>query len=214
MGFSGKAASPSSGVWRSSSRAFGRSVLSLLPVLVIVVAVRTSGFYAGLSFEGLRASVEGWGCLAPGTLVVVYAVGVLGQIPGSVFVGAAVLAFGPEVGWILSYAGATLGNLFSFALVRWGRGARSQGTQFESWAQAGLLRLESTGLGRLGRLASTRPLLSTTLIRVVFPSTAVVSFALALTSLPFHIYVGASLLGVVPQLTLTVGIFSWVSEGF
>ena len=126
--------------------------------------------------------------------VFLYGLGVVAHIPGSLFVGAAVLAYGPLWGGLASYAGALWGNVLSFGLVR----------------MTGYRPLRSVRwpvLVALMRRLDRQPVSAVTLIRVVFPTTAPVNYVLALSDLAWSPYVVGSMIGVLPQLIATVGLF-------
>ncbi len=171
-----------------------RVLWALLPLAGIIAAVRGSGVVSHLDVEGLRAHLQGLGGWAVVPFVFLYGLGVVAHIPGSLFVGASVLAYGPVGGGLASYAGALWGNVLSFGLVR----------------MTGYRPLRSVRwpvLVALMRRLDRRPVSAVTLIRVVFPTTAPVNYVLALSGVAWSPYVVGSMVGVLPQLIATVGLF-------
>jgi len=57
-----------------------------------------------------------------------------------------------------------------------------------------------------------RPTRSVTAIRIIFPTTAPVNYALALPDIAFPPYLVGSLVGVLPQLVACVWLFAFVFE--
>lgn len=167
--------------------------LALLPLLIVFVAAWATGVAIDLDATAVRNFVAPHGPWALPLFVFLYGLGVLAYIPGSVFVGAGVLAFGPVTGGLASYVGATWGNLLSFGLVRL-TGFRPKPVK-PGFLQRTLDQVES------------RPTTAVLIVRVIFPSTAWVNYALALTPVPTRSFVLGSMTGVLPQLVATILVF-------
>ena len=176
-----------------------RLLAAIVPVALIVFAIRATGLLDAMNVDGMRALLETAGFWRVPVFILVYGVGILAYVPGSVFVAAGVLVFGPGWGLVWSYLGAALGNLLSFGIVRWtGYRPLARGT----WPLA----------DRLFMRLAARPIAAVALIRLVFPTTAPINYALALTDLRLPAYLAGSLVGVVPQLVACVWLFAWVFE--
>lgn len=176
-----------------------RLLVAILPIAILVLAVRTTGLIELVDVEQVRALVQRAGIWRVPLFVMLYGLGILAHVPGSVFVGAGVLAFGPGWGLVWCYLGALLGNLLSFGIVRLA-GYRPLATR--SWPM----------LERLFLRLVQRPTRSVTAIRIIFPTTAPVNYALALTDIAFPPYLVGSLVGVLPQLVACVWLFAFVFE--
>jgi uncharacterized membrane protein YdjX (TVP38/TMEM64 family) len=172
---------------------------AIVPIVILVVAIRATGVMDLDEVDQVRALIQRAGIWRIPLFIVVYGIGILAHVPGSVFVGGGVLLFGPAWGLVWCYLGALLGNLISFEIVRLMGYRPLAGV---SWPV-----LE----GLFSRLAE-RPIRAVTLIRLVFPTTAPVNYALALTDVAFGAYLVGSLVGVLPQLLACVWLFGFVFD--
>ena len=171
-----------------------RLIAALVPIVLVVVVVRATGLHAMLDVERIREVVAGGGAWRVPIFVLIYGLGILAYVPGSLFVAAGVLAFGSGWGLVWCYLGALLGNLLTFGLAR-ATGIRP------------LARNDWTVTDRLFRRIHSQPIRSVILIRTIFPTTAPINYALALTDVPFGAYLTGSMIGVLPQLVAAVGLF-------
>ena len=174
-----------------------RLVWALVPLALLIAAVHLSGVLQHLDVEGIRATLKSAGIWAIPAFVVVYGLGIFAHVPGSIFVGAAVLAYGPWLGGAASYGGAFLGNVLTFGWVR----------------LTGYRPLETVQwpvLQRLMARVDSHPTWTVLLVRIVFPTTAAVNYVLALSGLPTRAFCLGSLIGVLPQLVATVALFAAV----
>lgn len=178
------------------SRLALRLLAALLPVALLVVALRASGLLDALDVEAIREVVQGADVWGIPLFVVLYGVGIVAHVPGSVFVGGGVLAFGPGWGLVWCYLGALLGNLLSFGIVRFA-GVRPPGRVGWPVLRSLLARLDERPLG--GVIA----------IRSIFPTTAPVNYALAIAGVGLAPFVVGSLIGVLPQLLFCIGLFAF-----
>ena len=177
-----------------------------LLLLLIVLAARGLGAAAGLDAQFVREYVKAFGFWSPVVFVMIYIGGIVAQLPGSIFVGGAVLLYGPTVGFVLSYAAAFLANVLIFSSAR-----ITSGEAFVPTLQNE--RIQHFGVAKAWSMLSQRPFAGVVLIRLVLPTAAAVSVALAMTPVGFRSYAIGSMVGVVPQLLLTVGVFGWALYG-
>ena len=182
-----------------SVRVILRVCAAIVPVVILVVAIKTTGVMDLNEVDHVRALIQSAGIWRIPLFILVYGIGILAHVPGSVFVGGGVLLFGPAWGLVWCYLGALLGNLISFEIVRL--------TGYRPLARASWPVLE----GLFSRVVE-RPTRTVTLIRLVFPTTAPVNYALALTDVAFRAYLVGSLVGVLPQLLACVWLFAFVFE--
>ena len=176
-------------------RIWRRVMITLVPLALLIVAVRLSGVAANLDVAAIRNTLAEHGVWALPVFVFVYGLGIVAYVPGSVFVGAAVLAYGPIVGGLVSYFGSLWGNVLSFGWVR-------------VLGYRPLAQLDWPILSSLLRGLDTHPTTAVMLVRVVFPTTAPVNHVLALSAISWRSFVIGSLIGVLPQLIATVLLFS------
>lgn len=175
--------------------------------MAAVLLIRLSGFLDQLSAEALREGVTNLGPLGPIAFVAAYVLAVLGQVPGSVLVAGGVLAYGPVGGLLLSYVGGTSANLASFMLARRARGRSAR----LCWANSP--RVEQLMRWPAIRTIRRRPVMGVLAVRLLLPTAAVASFALALTDVRWSHYLVGSMMGLVPQLLLTAGLFAVIFQG-
>jgi uncharacterized membrane protein YdjX (TVP38/TMEM64 family) len=180
-----------------------RVVVAVVPIAVLVAVVHSMGLVDAVDVESIRRTLEGAGYGRIPLFIAIYGIGILAHVPGSVFVGCGVLVFGPVWGLCWCYLGALAGNLLSFGIVRW--------TGYRPLDRLSWPRVDGLLAGLLTRLAA-RPTWAVTAIRTVFPTTAPVNYALALTEVPFSAYLIGSLVGVLPQLLASVWLFAFVFE--
>lgn len=178
-----------------------RVVLGLIALLGGLWLLRASGFLEALDADGVRAQVARAGPWSPLVYIGVYVAGLFAGVPGSVLVGGGVLAFGGLEAGLLAYAAAFLANGLAFFLARSATGRSLASVQA---APSGLGRIE-----RWVRAAERRPFQGVLIVRLLLPTAVVASFALALTPVRAGVYLGASALGVLPQLGATVALFTW-----
>lgn len=120
-----------------------------------------------------------------GTLLfcALFAVGNLGQIPGWLFLAAAVLALGPAWGAGVTYVAACLSCAVTFGVVR-ALGADGLRSLRGRWARRVFARLDA------------QPLRSVILLRLVFQTAPVLNVALALSGIAFRPYALGTLAGL------------------
>jgi uncharacterized membrane protein YdjX (TVP38/TMEM64 family) len=162
----------------------------------LIVLSSVSGLGKELKPDAFRAHVLAAGSWGPLLLLVAFAVGELVHVPGVVFVGAAVLAYGRPLGGLLAYVGAIVSLAVSFAVVR-GIGGKPLGAI--KWAFARRL---------LGQL-DTHPLRTVVLLRSVLWMTPQLNYALALSNLRFRDYLLGSAAGLVLPIVALSYVFAW-----
>lgn len=176
----------------------GRRLLAVaVAVLALLLVARLSGL-ADRSPEvlvgELRALVLSWGAGGALLFVVLFAVGELLQIPGLVFVAAAVLSYGRLHGGLLAYFAGLVSVSVSFAV-------------FRALGGAALADLERPWLRKvLGRLRE-RPVRTIATLRAVLLLSPPLNAALALSRVRFRDYLAGSALGLLPPVAGFVLLF-------
>ena len=105
------------GGWARSPRA--RIALLVTLVVALALAAHVSGLGASLTRERIAAIATSWGTLGFLLYVALFAVGEIAQLPGVIFVLAAVAAYGPWLGTLAAYCGMFAA---SAAVFLFGRG--------------------------------------------------------------------------------------------
>ena len=167
-------------------------------VFVVGVTLHVSGLVT-IEPEAIVAWLRNagpWGAVA---LVVLFAVGTLANVPGLVFIAAAVTLYGPATGYAVALVGAIAAVNLTFALGR----ATGLGNSAA---------LERPLVKRVTRLLDERPILTLTLLRAVILVSPPVNYALALTRMRHRDFAIGSALGlVIPMLVVTQGMQCLIS---
>lgn len=167
-------------------------LLILAAVIVgCYVFANNAGLLTRLDTDSIRTTISQLGALGILAYFVLFSIGQLMHVPGVVFVSAAALAFDAYLALTISMAGAAISMSLSFFLVRL---------------------IGGTPLGNLKsrRLASAidrldqQPVKTIFLLRLVFSTGAWLNYALAMTKVSYWQYIGASVVGILPQVALTV----------
>lgn len=115
--------------------------------------------------------------------IALFVSGNLLQIPGWLFLAAAVLSFGALLGGVATYLAASLSCAFTFLLVRLIGGDALR--RFDHpWARRFFLRLD------------TAPVRSVTGLRLIFQTLPALNFALALSGVGWRSYMAGTLIGL------------------
>lgn len=176
-----------------------RLLLLLAGLGGLALALRASGLTGRLSLEGLRDAVQAAGPWGPGVFTAAFCLGELAHVPGLVFVGAALLVWGPLQGALLAYLAALASVSCTFLLVRGLGGQAAAGLRW-SWARRALYRLER------------RPVATVAPLRAVLVLSPPLNYALPLTSLRFRDHLLGSALGLVAPLGVAALASGWVLE--
>jgi uncharacterized membrane protein YdjX (TVP38/TMEM64 family) len=167
--------------------AWSRRHARLLGLLVFLLLLAGLAHFSGLrgqfNLAYLRSILEGHPALGVLTFVALFTLGNLIQLPGGLFLAAAVLVLGPLWGGVLTYVAACVACAFTFLLVRWLGGAA-------------LRRLQSPLAQRLLVQLDARPIRSVVLLRILFQTLPALNYSLALSGLPFRAFALGTLLGL------------------
>jgi len=171
-----------------------RLVLRLLAVALLAIALvvigHVTGVTANLSTEkihGLAVRSGSWGAVI---YIGLFAVGLFVYVPALVFVAAGVLAWGHVYGGLLAYAGAFVGAITSFTVVR-AIGGRPLGE-----LRGARVRKILDGIER-------RPILTVALLRTFLLSAPALNYALALSPVGWRSHAAGTALGLVPSVAVT-----------
>jgi len=171
-------------------------VLGALFVGTLVVAHFT-GLTEQLSRERIRAVIDGLGPLGALAFVGLFVIGELAHVPGFVFIGAAILAYGRLAGGVLGYVGALAAVGVAFVVVR------AIGGQ-------ALASIRRPFVTRLLAHVDARPVAAITVLRTLLILTPALTYALALTRVRFRDYMVGSALGLALPIALMSVLFDWL----
>jgi uncharacterized membrane protein YdjX (TVP38/TMEM64 family) len=167
-------------------------VVAFLAALVVIGKV--TGASEQVTVENLRgwmSDAGAWGVLL---FVVVFVVGELIQVPGLIFVAAAVLSYGPLEGGVLSHLTAVLSVCFSFAVARFMGGKALAG-------------IELPWVGRVMEKLNDHPIQTVVILRATLVLAPPVNYALGLSSIKFRDYLIGSVLGLIPPILIFAVLF-------
>jgi uncharacterized membrane protein YdjX (TVP38/TMEM64 family) len=176
---------------RTGLRRWLRPALVLVAVLALWVIAEKTGLRKNASAEKLHALMEragAWGFVA---YLGAFVVGMLLQVPGTVFLLGARIAYGAVGGGVLAYVGAVLAVTVSFVFAR-----TLGGRAFAEirWKPARRL------LAHLG----DRPVRTIALLRVVLWMNPPLNYALAMSTVRLRDYVVGSAIGLLPAVVLVM----------
>jgi len=160
--------------------------LALL-LLSLALAARAFDLHHRVTPGALRELAGGPGGRA--FFVLAFCAGELLHLPGLLFVGAAVLVWGPVEGGAFAFAAGLLSLSVAFALTRL-VGGQPLGVVQRPWVQRLLEKLDR------------RPVLTVAALRAVLAFAPPLNVALALTPMRFRDYLAGSALGLVPPVAV------------
>lgn len=156
-------------------------VLFFLGLLLAIFEI--SGLRHHFSLQFLRQAILDNKITGLFIFILVFALGNLVQIPGWVFLAAAVLALGRTWGGLATYIAASTSCLISFLIIRFVGGDALR--QLDS-------RIATKILGQL----DARPIKSILLLRMLFQTLPALNAALALSGVRLRTYLVGTLLGL------------------
>jgi len=121
--------------------------------------------------------------------ILLFALGNLIQIPGWVFLAAAVLTLGRVWGGVVTYVAAVTSCAFTFMAIR-------------AIGGNALRLLKNRFAIRIFRQLDTRPITSVALLRVLFQTVPALNYALAMSGIRFRDYVVGTLVGLPAPIAL------------
>ncbi len=131
--------------------------------------------------------------------VLLFSLGNLIQIPGWVFLAAAVLALGKTWGGIATYVAASVSCILTFLTIRWIGGDA-------------LRQLKNKTAARLLRQINAHPIKSVLLLRILFQTVPALNYALALSGVKFRDYLIGTLLGLPLPILLYCLFFDYLAK--
>lgn len=175
-----------------------RRIVRLIILGVVIVALfvvaHLTGLTASFSTAKVRTLMQSAGAWGVVVFIVAFAVGEIVHVPGMIFVGAAVLAYGRVRGGLLAFAGAIASVSFTFAFVRTVGGKP-------------LASLENRRVKAILAHLDRRPILTVAGVRLVTWMLPAASYALALTNIAFTDYLAGSALGLALPIAVAAALF-------
>lgn len=173
------------------------AVLLFLGVLLALFEV--AGLRDHFSLEFLRQTILGNRIGGLFVFILVFALGNLIQIPGWVFLAAAVLALGRTWGGLATYIAASLSCVSSFLVIRFVGGDA-------------LRQLDNPIAASILRRLDAHPIRSIVLSRVLFQTLPALNYALAMSGIRFRSYLIGTLLGLPLPIALYCLFFDYLGK--
>lgn len=177
-----------------------RRLLLVALFLGLMLAVfQFSGLREHLSLQYLHDTLlahKGWGLAL---FALLFALGNLIQIPGWIFLAAAVLALGRMWGGLATYVAATFSCCTTFALIRLLGGSA-------------LRELDNKLAQRIIAHLDEHPVTVITLLRVLFQTVPALNYALSLSGVRFRQYLLGTLLGLPLPIALYCLFFDYLGK--
>ena len=164
-------------------RQYTRLFLVLLFLAVLLAAFELSGLRGHFSLAYLHQILSDNPLSGLLVFILVFALGNLVQIPGWIFLAAAVLALGRTWGGLATYIAAVLSCSVTFFAIR-GVGGSA------------LRKLNGKFATRMLSQLDAHPIRNIALLRILFQTVPVLNYALALSGVRFRDYLIGTLLGL------------------
>jgi uncharacterized membrane protein YdjX (TVP38/TMEM64 family) len=132
--------------------------------------------------------------------VLLFSLGNLIQIPGWLFLAAAVLTLGRMWGGVVTYVAAVTSCAFTFVTIR-------------ALGGDALRLLKNRVAVRLLRELDTHPVASVALLRILFQTVPALNYALAMSGIKFRTYLVGTLVGLPVPIALYCIFFDFVATG-
>ncbi|MCF8178570.1 MAG: VTT domain-containing protein [Sulfuritalea sp.] len=176
-----------------------RQLISVLLFLVVLFAAfELSGLSEHFSLDFLRHRISEHVFSGLLIFVLLFCLGNLIQVPGWIFLAAAVLALGEMWGGIATYIAACVSCVFTFLSIRWIGGAA-------------LRKLDNKIVTRLLARLDAQPVRSVAILRILFQTVPALNYTLALSGVGFREYLLGTLIGLPLPIFLYCVFFDYLA---
>ncbi len=172
---------------------------ALLFLGVLALVFTLSGLRGHMNLAYVREQLQGHPVEGFLTFTVLFVLGNLVQIPGWLFLAAAVLALGQGWGWLVTYLAACISCMVTFLLVRWLGGDALRAVP-NRWVIKVLAQLDRS------------PVRSVLAARVLFQTLPALNYALAMSGIRFTSYFLGTALGLVLPLVVYCYFFETLAK--
>lgn len=184
---------------RAPRRSLGRRLLLVAAFLLALFAIAEwSGLRAHLDLDMLRMTLSAHPAGGLAVFIALFCLGNLAQIPGWLFLAAAVLALGRVAGGLATYVAACTSCMVTFYCVRWLGGDALR--QLDG-------RLARRLIARLDRA----PVASMVALRTLFQTSPALNYSLALAGVRSRDYLVAAVAGLPLPILLYCLFFDYVA---
>lgn len=177
------------------------ALLRLLTLMVIIVGLyslaKVSGLIDQANPEGVRDLVREAGTLGLLAYFLMFTLCQLLHVPGLLFIAAAGLLYGSQMGFVYGMTGAMISVTVSFVLVR-SIGGRPLANPKRRW------------VSRMMAALDTRPVITVLTLRCLFSTAPWLNYGLAMSQISYRDYILATFFGVIPQAVLVTFFGDWL----
>jgi uncharacterized membrane protein YdjX (TVP38/TMEM64 family) len=178
---------------------YKRILLVVIFLALLLALFQLSGLRAHFSLEFLHQQLLENKLTGLLIFVLLFSAGNLLQIPGWIFLAAAVLALGRTWGGLATYIAAIISCSFTYFTIRWLGGDA-------------LRKLDNRFARKLFSQLDARPITSMALLRVMFQTAPPLNYALALSGVKFRHYLSGALLGLPVPIFLYCLFFDFLAS--
>ncbi|MBK7686574.1 MAG: VTT domain-containing protein [Rhodocyclaceae bacterium] len=177
-----------------------KRLLAVLAFLALLLAiVQLSGLRDNFSLEFLQHQILAHQVAGLLVFVVLFSIGNLIQIPGWIFLAAAVLTLGKLMGGLATYAAASASCVVTFLVIK-------------AIGGDALRQLDNKIALRIFRRLDTHPIRSIALLRMLFQTVPALNYALALSGIKFRHYLVGTLVGLPIPISLYCLFFDYLAK--
>ncbi len=177
---------------------YRRLIAAILLIVGLVVIAQVSGLRDHFTLAYLQAKLAENRWLGLGIFIALFTAGNLIQVPGWIFLAAAVFALGKIEGGLATYIAACVSCAVTFLLVHY-------------VGQDAMRQLKSKLAVRIFAHLDAYPLRTVILLRTMFQTVPVVNYALALSGIRFRQYMLGTLLGLPLPIALYCVFFDYLA---
>jgi uncharacterized membrane protein YdjX (TVP38/TMEM64 family) len=174
-----------------------RPALMLVVIGALWLVAEKTGLRKNASAEKLHAFMQragAWGVVA---YLGAFSLGTMIQVPGTIFLLAARIAYGPLVGGILAYVGAVTAVTVSFVFARTVGG--------RAFAE-----IKWKPVKKLMTHMGDRPVTTIAIVRLIVWMSPPLNYTLAMSTVRFRDYVVGSAIGLLPPVALVMVFSDWI----
>lgn len=179
-------------------RPYRRLLAVIAFVCLLLATIEITGLRTHLSLEFLQQQILANKATGLLIFVVLFALGNLIQVPGWIFLAAAVLTLGKTWGGIATYIAACLSCISTFLAIR-------------LIGSDALRQLKNPLAKRILGHLDAHPLRSVTLLRILFQTMPAVNYMLAMSGVRFRHYLAGTLAGLPLPIALYCLLFEYLA---
>ena len=178
---------------------YRRLLAVLLFLALLLTIVQLSGLRENFSLDFLQHQILAHQVAGLLAFVVLFSIGNLIQIPGWIFLAAAVLTLGKVAGGLATYVAASTSCVVTFLVIK-------------AIGGDALRQLDNKVALRIFRHLDAHPVRSIALLRVLFQTVPALNYALALSGMKFRHYLVGTLIGLPVPIAMYCLFFDYLAK--